>query len=96
MRYNLLAFLSVFFGANCDKIVLVYTFFMCSFKMTISSLPTIPPKPVEPYDYECCQSECGDSCVYTIYQSQKTAYNRQIKALLDSGQISQDDYNALI
>ena len=35
------------------------------------------PEPVRPEDWECCGSECGDSCIQTIYYQEKAAYDAQ-------------------
>ena len=37
------------------------------------------PRPDYPEDWECCGSECGDFCVYEIYQREKQAYDEQQK-----------------
>ncbi|MFB6349345.1 oxidoreductase-like domain-containing protein [Moraxella sp. ZJ142] len=43
------------------------------------------PQPDYPEDWECCNSECGDACVYQLYQQDKQAYDAQqarLKAFL--------------
>ena len=39
------------------------------------------PKPVQPEDWECCGSECGDACIHEIYRREKTEYDEQQKTL---------------
>lgn len=39
--------------------------------------PEILPEPIPPEDWECCNSECGELCVYAIYRTQKKAYEQQ-------------------
>lgn len=39
------------------------------------------PKPDYPESWECCGSECGDFCVYEIYNREKQAYDEQQKRL---------------
>ena len=39
------------------------------------------PEPVRPEDWECCGSECGDSCIQTIYYQEKAAYDAQQQRL---------------
>lgn len=41
----------------------------------------IPNKPIMPEDWECCQSECGEACVYEIYRQQKMDYDAKIAQL---------------
>lgn len=42
--------------------------------------PSPPPvKPTPPEDWECCQSECGDFCVYEIYAKEKQIYDDWLK-----------------
>ncbi|UXZ04888.1 oxidoreductase-like domain-containing protein [Moraxella nasicaprae] len=38
---------------------------------------TLLSKPEPPEDWECCQSGCGDNCVYEIYAKEKQAYEAQ-------------------
>ncbi|MFB2537964.1 MULTISPECIES: oxidoreductase-like domain-containing protein [unclassified Acinetobacter] len=42
--------------------------------------------PVPPEDWECCGSECGDYCVYEVYQREKSAYEQQQKLLAQQDQ----------
>ncbi|WP_164171978.1 oxidoreductase-like domain-containing protein [Streptococcus pneumoniae] len=37
------------------------------------------PKPEYPEAWECCGSECGEYCVYEIYQRDKIDYDAQQK-----------------
>lgn len=37
------------------------------------------PKPEYPESWECCGSECGDFCVFEIYNQEKQAYDEQQK-----------------
>lgn len=37
------------------------------------------PMPEYPEEWECCGSECGDACVYEIYQRDKQVYDAQQK-----------------
>ena len=39
------------------------------------------PKPEYPEAWECCGSECGEYCVYEIYQRDKIDYDAQQKRL---------------
>lgn len=45
----------------------------------------ILPEPVRPEDWECCGSDCGDACIFTIYWQQKADYDAQQKRLKDAG-----------
>ena len=38
------------------------------------------PEPVRPEAWECCNSECGDACIQTIYWNEKAKYDAQQKA----------------
>lgn len=39
----------------------------------------VPPR--YPESWECCGSDCGESCVYTIYAREKEEYDRQVKLM---------------
>lgn len=39
----------------------------------------VPPR--YPESWECCGSDCGESCVYTIYAREKEEYDRQMKLM---------------
>lgn len=39
------------------------------------------PEPIAPEDWECCQSECGDACIFEIYRREKAAYDEQQQIL---------------
>lgn len=39
----------------------------------------IPPTP--PESWECCGSDCGEACVYSIYAREKAAYDEQVRLL---------------
>lgn len=39
----------------------------------------IPPR--YPESWECCGSDCGDACVYSVYAREKEEYDRQVKLL---------------
>lgn len=41
----------------------------------MSQTPDIPPPPEPPADYECCDSGCGDNCVFEIYRREKAEYD---------------------
>lgn len=38
------------------------------------SAPELLTPPVPPEDWECCNSDCGDACVWQIYYREKAAY----------------------
>lgn len=49
---------------------------------TSTTQPETPiEKPIPPEAWECCNSECGELCVYAIYRTQKQAYDAQQKRL---------------
>lgn len=37
-----------------------------------------PPEP--PHDGECCESNCGEQCVWTRYNAARAEFERQITA----------------
>ncbi len=41
----------------------------------------IPNKPIMPDDSECCQSECGEACVFELYRQDKLDYDAKIAQL---------------
>lgn len=45
-------------------------------------------KPEPPEDWECCDSECGYTCVHEVYAREKQAYEEQQKRL---AQLNQSD-----
>lgn len=45
--------------------------------MVATPKPDLLPEPVPPEDWECCNSECGDACIYEIYRREKAAYDQQ-------------------
>lgn len=46
----------------------------------------IPPPPEAPQAHECCDSGCGDLCVFEIYRLQKAEYDKKY-----NNQTPQDD-----
>lgn len=44
-----------------------------------SDKPKLPPPPEPPEPYMCCDSGCGEACVFEIYYEQKRAYEALIK-----------------
>ncbi|WP_204319055.1 hypothetical protein [Pelistega ratti] len=38
-----------------------------------------PPK--YPESWECCGNDCGDACVYSVYNREKAAYDQEVKNL---------------
>lgn len=48
--------------------------------MSESNIPLME-EPIPPEEWECCGSECGDYCVYEIYQREKQAYDAQQRTL---------------
>lgn len=47
----------------------------------ISSISGELQPPHYPESWECCGSDCGDACVYSIYAREKEEYDRQVKLL---------------
>lgn len=45
-----------------------------------NALLPLPPTP--PEEWECCGSECGDACIYALYQQEKQRYEEQLQSLL--------------
>lgn len=41
-----------------------------------------PNPPVEPGPFDCCGNECGDACVWTLYEQAKKRYERDLDAWL--------------
>ncbi|NUE66025.1 oxidoreductase-like domain-containing protein [Snodgrassella sp. ESL0253] len=39
--------------------------------------PELLTAPVPPEDWACCNSDCGDACVWQIYYREKAAYQAQ-------------------
>lgn len=39
------------------------------------------PEPVAPAEWECCQSDCGEACVWQMYYREKAAYEAQQQSL---------------
>lgn len=39
-----------------------------------------PEPPLEPDAFACCNSECGEACVWTIYQHARRRYERELEA----------------
>lgn len=39
-----------------------------------------PNPPVEPDAFACCGNDCGDACVWTIYNWQRKVYERELEA----------------
>lgn len=52
-----------------------------SINTCINEPATLIEEPTPPEDWECCNSECGELCVYAIYRTQKQAYDEQQKRL---------------
>lgn len=48
--------------------------------------------PDYPAEFECCDSGCGEFCVYEIYRQQKQAYDEQQVRLHKF--LAEDDMNA--
>lgn len=46
---------------------------------TPTDLLPLPPTP--PADWECCGSECGDACIYVLYQKERERYEQQLRQL---------------
>lgn len=41
--------------------------------------PDLPPQPpAPPLDGECCESECGDACVWTEYYAERALYEQRL------------------
>ncbi|WP_100100516.1 oxidoreductase-like domain-containing protein [Snodgrassella alvi] len=38
------------------------------------NIPELSTRPVPPEDWECCNSDCGDACVWQIYYREQAAY----------------------
>jgi hypothetical protein len=45
-----------------------------------SATPTPPVPPREPDVFDCCNNECGDACVWTIYYRLKKQYDADLEA----------------
>jgi hypothetical protein len=45
---------------------------------TPTNAPPIPPR--EPDVFDCCNNECGDACVWTIYYRLKKKYDEDLEA----------------
>lgn len=43
-----------------------------------------PAEPVRPEDWECCNSDCGDACVWQIYYRDKAQWDAQQQAQQES------------
>ncbi len=39
-----------------------------------------PEPPHEPDAFACCGNECGEACVWTIYQHAQRRYERELEA----------------
>ncbi|OOR89452.1 hypothetical protein B0181_07185 [Moraxella caviae] len=50
--------------------------------MTDQNPIDIPPPPEPPESYECCDSGCGEFCVFEIYREQKAQYDAKYGELL--------------
>ena len=50
-------------------------------KLSLISEELIPPTP--PEEWECCGNDCGEACVYSIYNKAKAEYEQQKKLLED-------------
>ncbi|WP_100090508.1 oxidoreductase-like domain-containing protein [Snodgrassella alvi] len=46
--------------------------------------PELLTAPVPPEDWACCNSDCGDACVWQIYYREKAAYQAQQAQLTTS------------
>ena len=40
----------------------------------------MPQAPREPDVFDCCNTECGDACVWEIYRLAKLKYERDLEA----------------
>jgi len=39
-----------------------------------------PPEPPEPpHDNDCCESGCGDQCVWTLYNEARAEFERRMR-----------------
>ena len=47
--------------------------------MDTTQKPNLTP-PTPPEDWECCGSECGDTCIHEIYRREKAEYDAQQNA----------------
>ncbi|NOL49851.1 zinc-binding dehydrogenase [Pelistega europaea] len=50
-------------------------------KIQVSAVTEELTPPRYPESWECCGSDCGESCVYTIYAREKEEYDRQVKLM---------------
>lgn len=39
----------------------------------------LPPEPVQPEDWECCGSDCGDACIWEMYYRDKRLYDEALR-----------------
>jgi hypothetical protein len=39
-----------------------------------------PTPPQAPGDFDCCNNDCEDSCVWTIYRAAQARYERELEA----------------
>ena len=35
------------------------------------------PEPIPPEEWECCNSDCGEACIWQLYYREKAAYTAQ-------------------
>lgn len=43
----------------------------------------LPPRPVAPEQGECCQGDCGSSCVFARYERDLERWQDRVDALLN-------------
>lgn len=46
-------------------------------------LAALPPRPVAPEQGECCQGDCGSSCVFAVYERDLERWQDRVDALLN-------------
>lgn len=44
-----------------------------------NSKTSLPPPPEMPESYMCCESGCGDACIFEIYYQEKQAYEMLLR-----------------
>ncbi|WP_370388394.1 oxidoreductase-like domain-containing protein [Snodgrassella alvi] len=49
----------------------------------MNTLSSLTP-PVPPEDWECCNSDCGEACVWQIYYREKANYEAHLAQLTSS------------
>ncbi|MFT4174980.1 MAG: oxidoreductase-like domain-containing protein [Rhodocyclaceae bacterium] len=66
--------------------------------MTALSMPAeptaadpMPQPPRQPDAFDCCGNECGEACVWTIYEHAKEKYQADLEAWQIRQLLSEDD-----